>query len=235
MTKLLSHILKAPVEDPERLRDFQRATANLNWTGDHGVALNRLFQAVNDLIQAEIVYYYRQRKRRRSYSTISRAIAILAGTAGVLLPLIAVAAPTVVNGSFGYPFLVLSGAALAVNRLFDSSSGHIRFVTAQLDLERELTKFRIDWEHLKSRIEGGQWLKRQSDEAFSLLRHFTDAAYLILTNETNDWGSVLVEAIKEYAQQVGSAQKANRRLPGAGRAPVGRTRKRGIPPIAEPV
>lgn len=42
-------------------------------------------------------------------------------------------------------FLAGAASCLAANSLFGGTSGHVRFVSTQLELERLVTKARIDW------------------------------------------------------------------------------------------
>src|SRR5262249_45046279 len=116
-------------EHPERLHRFLKAMDGTDWkkTDD---ALECLFIALNGLVYPELVYYYRARRRQHWFSSITRGLAILLGTAGILAPLLAAANSTFFAGwaAYGYPLLASAAAMLLVNRHFGVTGGHIRFV-----------------------------------------------------------------------------------------------------------
>lgn len=135
-------------EDPRRIREFRRRLGSLKWDAENAIAsLKELFDAVDELADAEIHYYYRRRGTRAWISGFARFAAWLLGSIGLLLPLLAgTAAPEFKEvGQYGYVFLAGAASCLAANSLFGGTSGHVRFVSTQLELERLVTKARIDW------------------------------------------------------------------------------------------
>ena len=189
-----------PVEHPDRLARFARATSSLQWQAEERAqSLQRLFEEVGELAEAEIRYYYDQRRRGRRLSIAARATAWVLGSLGLAAPLVA-ATDTAweVLAKWGYVLLAGSASAIAANSLFGGSSAHARYVVAQLDLERLLTIYRLDWARLRSKSSFAL-TPEQTDEAFALIREFGLAFYKILTDETNLWGKALAEAIDQYS------------------------------------
>lgn len=191
------------VEDPERLRRFLAELENADWRGSSYTALQKVFAALNDLVYHEVLFYYKARKRQRSFSILTRGAAVLLGSVGVMIPLLAAADPVFFRSvaPYGYPFLVGAAAMIAVNRMFGATGGHIRYVTAQLELERIITKFRLRWL---------EWLSRDSmsgnpatnEQAFTLLNEFVDDAYKVLQEETTVWGKSVSEALRDYENRL---------------------------------
>lgn len=190
-------------EDPERLRRFLDQLDDADWRGDPASALGRLFKALDELVLHEVRYYYKARRRQRVVSIVTRVLAVVFGTPGVLMPLVAAAEPALFAGlaSWGFPFLACAAAMVALNRMFGATGSHIRYVTAQLELERLIAKFRLQWL---------EWLSRQAApahtatpaEAFQMMNGFVDAVYAVLLQETAAWGQAVAEALRDYESRL---------------------------------
>ena len=190
------------VEHPERLARFAQATSTLSWEPDQRAqSLQHLFVSIGELADAEIRYYYKRRTQGRLLSVVARVTAWILGSLGLLAPLVAATNPQWDwLAKWGYVLLAGSASAIAANSLFGGSRAHTRYVIAQLDLERVLTLFRIDWAHLRS-TQGPVPTSEQLEQAFSLFREFSVAFHKILTDETNLWGKALADAIDQYSAQ----------------------------------
>lgn len=195
------------VEDPDRLRRFLDELNSADWQSQKLPALTRTFNALNELIHHEVQFYYRARKKQRLFSILTRGTAIVLGTIGVMIPLLAGADAKLfgVAAPYGYPLLVAAGAVLAINRMFGATGGHIRYVTAQLELERIITKFRLAW---LAYLAGHADNSRPSPDPFILMNDFVDQAYHVIQEETIIWGKSVSEALQEQQTRFPS------RLPG---------------------
>lgn len=193
-------------EHPDRLERFLAALNSANWKEAPEAAISTVFTAVNDLIHHEILFYYRARNTHRRISLLTRILAILFGSAGALLPLLAGAdaARWGAAGPYGYVLLAAAAAAMAVNRLFLMTDGHVRYVVAQLELEQLVTTFRLDWAAWRSN--SAELSRQELEEAFNLLRAFANSAYKVIREETTMWGDSLTKALKEYADSVEAAR-----------------------------
>lgn len=192
------------IEDPERLQAFLASTATLDWSPPaRAASLERLFAAVDALAQAEIGYYYRMRRRTRWTSGWTRVLAWITGTLGLLAPLVGATGVDADRAwsQWGFVLLGLAASFLAANALFEGSSGHSRFVSAQLELERRLALFRLEWYGLKARM-----AQPPSDEslhaAFELFRGFAGGVYATLGEETSAWVTNLQTVLKDYGDRV---------------------------------
>ena len=196
---------KSPrIEDPERLRRFLSQLENADWRGSSTASLEKVFSALNDLVFHEVLFYYKARKKQRSFSVITRGLSILLGTIGVMVPLLAAADPDAFKSvaPYGYPLLVAAGSLLAVNRMFGATGGHIRYVTAQLELERIITKFRLKWLEWLSRDTMTPDNPATAAQAFILMNEFVDDAYQVIQEETVVWGRSVSEALRDYENKL---------------------------------
>lgn len=190
-------------EDPDRLRRFLDELKSADWQNGQRDALTKTFTALNDLIHHEVQFYYRARKRQRLFSILTRGTAIALATIGVMIPLLAGADAQMFGAAspYGYPLLVAAGAVLAINRMFGATGGHIRYVTAQLELERIVTKFRLAWlAYLAG--QSNDVVAPTAPKAFKLMNDFVDQAYRVIQMETEVWGKSVSEALQEQRVQL---------------------------------
>jgi hypothetical protein len=188
------------IEDPDRLRRFLSHLENADWRGSSFASLEKVYSALNDLVYHEVLFYYKARKKQRAFSILTRGLSVLFGTVGVMVPLLAAADPELFRSvaPYGYPLLVAAASLLAVNRMFGATGGHIRYVTAQLELERIITKFRLKWLEWLSRDTMTPGNPATVDQAFKLMNEFIDDAYCVIQDETTVWGKSVSEALREY-------------------------------------
>jgi hypothetical protein len=133
-------------EDPKKLDDFKQKLLGLSWEAGKEIAsIKGAFEAVDALANSEVLYYYSERRSRSRLSGWLRFFSWLFGTVGILLPLLATAYLPSSAGlmPWGYVALAIAASLLTANALFGASTGHIRFVTAQLSLEKLMTS--TDW------------------------------------------------------------------------------------------
>jgi len=201
-------------EHPDRLEGFLAATKSLSWEPkDRFASLDAIHDALNELAQQEVMFYYRARKSQRWVSAATRAGTLLLGSAGLLAPLIAAADPERYRfvGQWGYVFLAGAAAILASNRLFGGTGGHIRYVQAQYELESRLTHMRLEWQEWRATNATVAVESLPIQTAFSIFRKFADSMYELIEDETSSWGKGVTSALEEYAKSLPSGKSSSRR------------------------
>ncbi len=190
-------------EDPRRVRRFRERTESLQWDAANAESsLSELFAAVDDLAESEVRYYYRRRGTRALISSLARFLAWLLGSVGLLLPLLAGTAAPVFRdwGQYGYVFLAAAACLLGANALFGGTSGHVRFVQVQLELEKLIAESRIAWcRHLASTGDS-----RHLDAGFELVLAYAQGLHAATLAETGRWGEDALSALAEYRQSIKS-------------------------------
>jgi len=191
-------------EDPLRLHTFREATQALLWDEEHAInSLSQLFCAVDDLAEAEVKYYYRRRTTRAWISALSRVVAWVSGTIGVLLPLMAAGVTSETNNfaQYGYVFIAIAASGLAANSLFAGTAGHIRFVITQLELEKLITKARISWcRYLQAMTSNEEDLEK----GFLLIQEYATELHTATISETGRWGDALKKELAQYQKTIAS-------------------------------
>jgi hypothetical protein len=201
--------------EPIRLKRFL-ATVNENECTDAKLleSLNKIYVALNDLIQSDVEYYDDQRHKQRRLSTITRGGALFFGTVGVLAPLLQNANPELFKNcaAYGYLSLAVAAAFLMWNRLFGATGGHIRYVMAQFDLGRLMTEFRLDWSHWLAENKGLTPDHNKIDKAFAIFQKVSNKAYQIVQEETKIWGKSMSDALAEYERAIGVNEGSNNKI-----------------------
>ena len=189
-------------EDPIRLGEFREATQELLWDEEHVIeSLSQLFRAVDDLAEAEVKYYYRRRTTRAWISGISRLVAWVSGTIGLLLPLLAATATPEFKdfALYGYVFIAIAASGLAANSLFAGTEGHIRFVTTQLELEKLITKARISWcRYLELRASDSE----DYEAGFLLIQEYATELHTTTIAETGRWGETIIKELANFQKSI---------------------------------
>lgn len=193
-------------EHPHKIASFREAVLNLQWDEKNcNNALSVLFREIDKLAEAEVSYYFRRRRTRSLLSGVFRTGAWISGTAGALLPLLATADKSWFGtwGTLGYVLLALAASFLAANALFGGTSGHARFVSAQLTLEKLITAKRVDWCELACQMERLGNTPEIVARGFAIVREYSEAFYSATLSETAEWSRSVVEEASKYAKSVG--------------------------------
>ncbi len=134
-------------DHPRRMQTFTNVLASVDWKrgDDVPMALQPVRAALLAFIQHELDYYYRVRRGSSMRSNLFRILAWVFATLGVIAPL-ASAALGHDWSKAGYLFFAAAGAVLVANELFGGTTGHIRYITAQIAIEQRVSAFALDWE-----------------------------------------------------------------------------------------
>lgn len=198
-------------ENPKKLDAFKQKILGLKWENGQEIAsLKELFEAVDSLAHAEVLYYFSLRRRRSNWSGVLRFFGWVLGTTGVVLPLLATAIPqsSAALIPWGYVALAVAASLFAADGLFGASAGHIRFVTTQLSIERLMTINRLEWSNFASQANLTPITPDFLNKGFDLVRKYAADLYLSTLSETNAWSEFLQLETKKYADSIAAGQKA---------------------------
>ena len=202
----------------KRILKLIESTASLEWAEKSEQSLQTLYGECIEFIRKEVEYYDDKRNKMRRASSIFRGLGLTFGTIGFLLPLISHADLACLR-DWGYPMLVLSTAIFTANNLFGGTSGHTRYVKAQLQLERWLTLTVIEWNRLSNETGPFTEIKVQNNAQnkpeevtveidknqakFNFLMGAITEAYEIVLSETDEWSYALKDAMADYQSKIG--------------------------------
>lgn len=196
---------RGPVESPARIVAFTNAIAALDWTpAAYQRSLEVLFRQLSELVQAEIEYYYARRCSSRRVSKTCRLLAWLAGTAGVMIPLVQPALGTSAPAqllSWGYVAFGAAGAILIFDTVFAGTQAHQRYTATQLELEKIYTIFALEWQARQLDFEA----RRDNATARALIDRcisFATEMHRALGTETSAWQVTVNEALAELKGKI---------------------------------
>ncbi len=211
IASLSAWVRKLRPEDPRRIRKFRDRMAGVSWDKASLVeSLSQLFEAVDDLAEAEVKYYYRRRGTRASLSGLFRILAWVLGSIGLLLPLLSATDQPALKplGQYGYSFLAAAASFLAANSLFGGTSGHIRFVSTQLELEKLITTSRVSWCEFLAMLHSTELSDAEIKGGFTLIQEYSQGLYAKTIAETGNWGETLLAELVKYQKTVGDGSTA---------------------------
>ena len=191
------------VESPERIEALRARLVALSWdAANREESLSELFNAIDALAIAELQYYFRRRTTRALISGVTRSAAWAFGTLGILAPLVAATAwlPYPNLASAGYVFLAFAASCLAANALFGGTSGHVRFVTTQLEIERLMTSTRINWCALLA----SEDIDDRNARCFKLIGDYAQRLYALTVGETGNWATSSLAELERYRRSIDS-------------------------------
>jgi hypothetical protein len=198
-------------ENPDRIRAFRETLAQLRQKQFDVTTLDRIFHAIDDLAEAEVRYYWRRRGTRAFVSGLTRIVAWLFGSIGLLIPLLASVEPTIFGFklpwdksvlAWGYIALGIAASSLAANALFGGTSGHVRFVQTQLKLEKLIADNHIEWFRLKAALDATPLDEATIAKAFELLRDYAAKLYEATLGETANWGETVTAELARFEQSI---------------------------------
>ncbi|MGH2341628.1 SLATT domain-containing protein [Segnochrobactraceae bacterium EtOH-i3] len=196
------------IEHPRRLLKLRDI---LNTEVSH-IAESELFFGVDDLAQSEIEYYYKKRKLWALGSSLVRSLAWGFGLLGVLMPFVAAIYTTssVAVTNVGFMLIAISAAFAGANSLFGLTAGHMRFLIAQLRLERLMTTKRLAWRTLceTSSAGGDASPVSSSKERLDLISDYANRLYDEMAQETDGWAQDLSEAVKKLTSDIAALKKS---------------------------
>jgi hypothetical protein len=173
---------------------------------DDYAALNTLAQEVEQRITEAIDWYLRKKRWPSRASRLLRFLAIVLAVLGGLAPLVSGGNDTtsclLVNADrWGYILIALAGACLLFDRFFGFSASWMRYMTAQMALQRSLEEFQLSWAVWRIDVEENKPTKDQQNAAYALLRSVQHRTADLIDKEFQRW-------IAQFQEQLTALQAA---------------------------
>ena len=156
-------------------------------------AENRAIEAYN--------WYLADRLRKRTWSRMLRALAIILAAAGGLQPLIS-AASSRMSFAWGYVLLASAGICVGFDHFFGISTRWMRDVVTAQKIQHRLQEFQLDW----AAMDAGDAFTPKADSAdvhkyLDLLRKFVTDVSSIMMDETAEWVAEFQTGISQLRHQ----------------------------------
>ncbi|MFJ7313813.1 SLATT domain-containing protein [Pseudomonas sp. NPDC098747] len=195
-------------QKPDLFKAFLDAFKSINEAKQDKGSIKRIFEEMSTLVHGSFDYYASSGKKHSLRATITRWIAIVFGTLGVLAPLLG-GINECLKGltGWGYPALAIAGAAMLADRTFGYTRGHIRYVIARMELKHLITDFQVQWSLWLASNPQEDLQPSQLAEVETLLQKFINRAHEIVMAETAAWGVAVVEDMQELKNLAGQNTK----------------------------
>jgi hypothetical protein len=139
---------QAPARPVKRRRedDLQPGRfPELSWAdGDLVASLEAVYHWVEGEAIRAAAWYLQEKKPKARWSRTLRIAAILFATAGAALPFIA-ANNDAVGFEWGFVLLACAAGAVAMDRFFGFSTAWMRYITAEMAIQRRLQELQFEW------------------------------------------------------------------------------------------
>jgi hypothetical protein len=137
-------------------------------------------------------WYARKKGYKRRGSQFIRMMAVALAAIGALCPLLD-ATDLMVNwvgdpiklGQWGYVFLAMAGALVSYDRFFGLSSGWMRYILTQLEIERAIKVLHYDWSLYRSADKADDPANVQA--FLQRAKDFTTQIEALVKQETDAW------------------------------------------------
>lgn len=214
LSRLAPWFLKQGPEHPKKFDLFREKVSTLKWDGQNArSSLTTMYNELEKLAEAEIKYYFGRRKRQSIISTACRIAGWIFGSLGLLLPLYAATqdAGAAKSVAWGYVSLAVAAAAFGADTLFVGTSGHIRFVAAQLGFEQLMVSTRLAWARYFSGLpeEARALEPEQVIQGIDLLVSYASAIHTAALAETDVWARAIQEQARTFASSLQAGQQAH--------------------------
>lgn len=158
-----------------------------------------------EYLDNRLKWYKKYRKRKGFISNILLIVAVLAFT--LSLCLIVIHGPNDGEGennsyALGYICLLTASTMLLFDRLFGHSSGWIRYMMTQLEIEKIIGEFHGQWISSISKMELTNLTLENKTELIGLLMNFDKTVKGIVIKETLEWKSNFTAQIEKFRSDV---------------------------------
>jgi len=167
-------------------------------------------------------WYLHNKGGPRRLSRLLRFLAILFGVLGGLAPLVGGIQLSAADGSagvslssanqWGYLLIALAAASLLFDRYFGFSSSWMRYMTAQMALQRALEKFQLAWGLWRIKVNSAHPSDEDQAAAIALLTGFQQEVGDLVDQEFQAWISQFKEQLAEL--QAAISKDKDERRPG---------------------
>jgi hypothetical protein len=177
----------------ERQADLRRlpfpVVTAADWQ-DPAAAIDALYRRADATATSVIEWYLADKRGKKRWSRVLRALAIALVAAGGLQPLLDAATPGRGPAAWGFVLLALAATCVGFDRFFGLSSAWMRHMLTVQAVQRRLERFHHDWatvsfQDAQQATPDTAWVERRLD----LLGDFHEDLAALIEWETTEWVS----------------------------------------------
>ncbi|MBN1343847.1 MAG: SLATT domain-containing protein [Phycisphaerae bacterium] len=154
-----------------------------------------------------VVWYDIKRAWKKHVGRALRMMAILSASVASVIPILAeiYKQPDGVHALsplWSTVALAVAGAMVALDRLLGSTSGWVRFMTAELELRTRLDEFRMEQEEYRLRLLCNELKCQEAQRIFNHIKAFLLKTHELVGGETAQWANEFRSAIRDMDAKV---------------------------------
>ncbi|KKO18772.1 MAG: SLATT domain-containing protein [Candidatus Brocadia sp.] len=182
----------------------------LSWNSNEwDVSLKKLYEYVVRETRKAITWYDEKRRSKRVWGYSLRMSAIIVtGVSGVIPVLSQIFLTERLNPLWATIAIAVAAILIALDRFAGLTSGWVRYMITQMELDRLLETFCFDWEKNRLAYSGSVSTPEQAKEALLLCKEFILKIREMVKNETQMWASEFQTALKEIEKASGATNQS---------------------------
>ncbi|GIH64790.1 SLATT domain-containing protein [Microbispora siamensis] len=166
---------------------FSNAFPEMPWEEGATRCAHILYRWAEDVGITTLNWYMHEKRKKAKWSKRLRVYAAAFLTIGGLFPVVAVAASQAELAIWGYLFLGMGAAGIALDRVCGFSSSWMRYVSSGMAVQRILTDFQISWAERFAATEPRQEVEVSFVELLGEVRKFARELNELVERETALW------------------------------------------------
>ena len=177
-------------------------------------SLDKLFKFTLGKGQGSVAWYQRKSAPKRNWAQITRVTSIVAAAIGAIWPVLSqmpvgenAAVEIFFNPAWASVALAIAAAAIALDKFFGFSSGWMRFITSQMQIQKLLDAFEYDWMKERASWHDQQPSYEQAQVMIAKCAALAANVAKIEEDETRAWTQEFRSAL-ENLEQTSKQQKA---------------------------
>ena len=183
--------------------DSEKISPDLDWNSGLDTSLSAIYVYVIAFSDSTIRWYQSRRRPKRILGFSLRGGALLATAAAGLVPLSEELLGSKINGIWSTVLVTAAGLFVSVDVLGGFTSGWVRYMLAQQQVERLRDAFQLDWHLLKL-------AKADPQGKLERAKTFLLGVGKVVDDETQEWATEFQNAIKEMEKARKTAAEAER-------------------------
>lgn len=180
--------------------------------------LQALAQHLEERTTSFIHWFLQKKEAPMRYSQRIRFLSILLTTLGGLCPLLANVKLSICDVAlfdtsnlhqWGYILMALAAALVLSDRYFGCSNSWMRYMSAQVGLQRALDRFRLDWAfwRIQNAQPGSPLSNEQLAAAINLLSSFQKEVAQLMEQEFDSWLNDFKEQLSSLQNSINKSQE----------------------------
>ncbi|NAS12286.1 SLATT domain-containing protein [Poritiphilus flavus] len=162
-----------------------------------------------EYVDEKITWYKRHRKIKGVLSNVLVSVAVVSFSMSLILIVlkspnddISIFGKCFNVYSSGYVCLMIASTVLLIDRLFGHSSGWIRYMMAQLEIENSISEYHAQWLNSISKANLGQLTSEDKVSLITLLSNFDNTIKSIVIKETLEWKTNFTVQLEKFRSNV---------------------------------